>query len=341
MNKPVAREGFQHAEPVKAEPVASPAEAPAPPPDDLKETWPIKVKLVHKPIRDQDGRELAELAFREPTAGDINRYGNPVRLTNDFDAAIDERKMTLMKLTVSLVDNATPQLGRIKSAMQGLGSSEAHAAIRHTSEHAKNLGEHIGKLGHDVEHVAKHLLPSFVTGIAGVGTGFLALELATDKTVDSVKEFSKELSQLDRVAKQTGVSAGQVKEMMETFQRGGVDAGQAKQNIAGLAAAMGDLTRVGSELRQKLVKGAGLEHAEEMQRWLVGLSGKDISQFANEVKQKSDEIYQNMVEHQKRLGATSEAAAARAADARKSFLEAFGAPDLIQVMEKFTKMSAE
>jgi hypothetical protein len=99
MNKPVAREGFQHAEPVKAEPV-TPVEASSPP-DDFKETWPIKVKLVHKPIRDQDGRELAELSFREPTAGDINRYGNPVRLTSDFDAAIEEKKMTLMMAALS------------------------------------------------------------------------------------------------------------------------------------------------------------------------------------------------------------------------------------------------
>ena len=97
MNKPVTREGFQHAEPVKAEPVA-PAEASA---AEEKEIWPIKVKLVHKPIRDQDGKELAEMAFREPTAGDINRYGNPVRLTNDYDAAIDERKMTLMIAALS------------------------------------------------------------------------------------------------------------------------------------------------------------------------------------------------------------------------------------------------
>ena len=97
MNKPIPREGFQH-----AEPTAVPAEgAPPPLPEEFKETWPIKVKLVHKPLRDQDGRELTELSFREPTAGDINRCGNPVRLTNDFDAAIDERKMTLMIATLS------------------------------------------------------------------------------------------------------------------------------------------------------------------------------------------------------------------------------------------------
>lgn len=102
MNVPVAREGFQHAEPVAPQPVTAPATAPPPPPlEEARETWPIKVKLVHKPIRDQDNRELKELSFREPTAGDINRCGNPVRLTDDYDALIDERKMTLIMANLS------------------------------------------------------------------------------------------------------------------------------------------------------------------------------------------------------------------------------------------------
>jgi hypothetical protein len=96
-----------------------------------------------------------------------------------------------LKLTVSLVDNATPQLKNIKSEMQGLGSSETHGAMRRSAEHAKNLGDHIGKLGHDIEHVSKHFIPEFVRGVGGVATGFLALGIATEKTIDQVKEFSK------------------------------------------------------------------------------------------------------------------------------------------------------
>jgi hypothetical protein len=102
MNKPVSREGFQPAEPVKTEPAALPPPL-SPPPDEDREIWPIKVKLIHKTIRDQDGNELKELTFREPTAGDINRYGNPVLLTNDFEAVIDPKKMTLMMAALSSV----------------------------------------------------------------------------------------------------------------------------------------------------------------------------------------------------------------------------------------------
>jgi Phage tail assembly chaperone proteins, E, or 41 or 14 len=112
MNAPAPKEGFQRTDASTPQPVAAPqivaapapAPAPEPPPpkvEEYKETWPIKVKLVHKPIRDQNNQELKELTFREPTAGDINRCGNPVRLTDDYDAVIDERKMTLIMANLS------------------------------------------------------------------------------------------------------------------------------------------------------------------------------------------------------------------------------------------------
>lgn len=71
-------------------------EAPAPAPVEEKEVWPITVKLLHKSIRDQRGNTLSEIVFREPTGGDINRYGNPVRIDQNGDVIIDERKMSMI-----------------------------------------------------------------------------------------------------------------------------------------------------------------------------------------------------------------------------------------------------
>jgi hypothetical protein len=108
MNKPV-REGFV-AEPVDIpDAVAQPAPEPAPPsPAPPSETWPIKVKLIHKAIRDNRGTEIRELLFRQPTGGDINRSGMPVRIDINGDVLMDERKMTLMM--TSLTGVMTPFL---------------------------------------------------------------------------------------------------------------------------------------------------------------------------------------------------------------------------------------
>jgi hypothetical protein len=89
-NKPF-REGFQPVD----EPPTIDAEQEKPV-EQQQESWPITVKLLHKPVRNMKGDTLRELVFREPTGGDINRYGNPVRIDQNGDVVIDERKMSMM-----------------------------------------------------------------------------------------------------------------------------------------------------------------------------------------------------------------------------------------------------
>jgi hypothetical protein len=62
--------------------------------------WPIQVRL-RKPIPDGRGGDIKELFLREPRAGDINRYGNPVRFNAAGDIVHDERKMTYMIAALS------------------------------------------------------------------------------------------------------------------------------------------------------------------------------------------------------------------------------------------------
>src|SRR5262249_9917557 len=115
------------------------------------------------------------------------------------------------------------------------------------------------------------------------------------------------------------------------------------RNLAGLADAMGNLTRQNSELRRRLMVGAGMDPSQQeaMERSLAGMSRADFAEFANQVKENADNIAANMEAHQRRLGASADAAAARGAQARRSYLEAFGAPDLVQLMEKFSRLSDE
>ena len=90
----------------KTVPEAPPMET-APPPAPA-ELWPIKVKLLHKKIRNDRNELIQELTFREPTGGDINRYGNPTRITLDGDVAIDEQKM--MRIMAVLSGHLVPIL---------------------------------------------------------------------------------------------------------------------------------------------------------------------------------------------------------------------------------------
>ena len=102
------REGFVEApaDLQKKRPKAEAAPLPPPEPDPVideppREEWPIVVKLLHKDVRNNRGDPLKELSFREPTGGDINRYGNPVHVNQEGDVIINERKMTTMIAALS------------------------------------------------------------------------------------------------------------------------------------------------------------------------------------------------------------------------------------------------
>ena len=65
------------------------------------ERWPVVVRLLKKPIRNNQNVLVHELSFREPTGGDINRFGNPVRVDLTGEIQIDDKKMIAMMAQLS------------------------------------------------------------------------------------------------------------------------------------------------------------------------------------------------------------------------------------------------
>jgi hypothetical protein len=100
MNKPNNREGFvNNAEPLSEMPAGEIIDN-EPDAAEQKEEWPIKVRLLHRGVR-QGAEMVHELSFREPTGGDINRCGNPCHVDQNGDVIILERKMTTMMSQLS------------------------------------------------------------------------------------------------------------------------------------------------------------------------------------------------------------------------------------------------
>jgi hypothetical protein len=104
VNKPQPREGFvkDHEAPQITVDVSAESSPPAPQQSQPEETWPITVRLLHKPVRNNKGEPVRELNFREPTAGDIMRIGgNPVRLNDKFETIIEDAKMLTLMANLS------------------------------------------------------------------------------------------------------------------------------------------------------------------------------------------------------------------------------------------------
>jgi hypothetical protein len=84
LNQPLPEPPLSEADIARAQIVANP------------DTWPVTVQLLYKPIRTEKGEVVKSLTFREPTAGEINRIGNPTRILWDGEVIIEERKMTFI-----------------------------------------------------------------------------------------------------------------------------------------------------------------------------------------------------------------------------------------------------
>jgi hypothetical protein len=86
---------------IEAKPAEPPA-APEQPEDDIFVVkWPMRIKLLHKPIRNNENVQINEVAFREPTGADINRYGSPIRMNPDGMFDIVDRNMSMMMAALS------------------------------------------------------------------------------------------------------------------------------------------------------------------------------------------------------------------------------------------------
>jgi Phage tail assembly chaperone proteins, E, or 41 or 14 len=85
-------------------PNQKPPDDPPPPADAVDPyvtRWPMRIKLLHKQIRGNNNEEIKEIAFREPTGGDINRYGSPIRMNPDGMFDVVDRNMSMIMAALS------------------------------------------------------------------------------------------------------------------------------------------------------------------------------------------------------------------------------------------------
>lgn len=112
MNVNPKREGFVDDQPRPEPEIIQPSGKRSMPPPEIEpspaelppleqDEWPIVVKMMYRPIRNNRGEDIREVSLREPRAGDINRYGNPIRVNQEGDVIIDERKMSYMIAALS------------------------------------------------------------------------------------------------------------------------------------------------------------------------------------------------------------------------------------------------
>ena len=204
---------------------------------------------------------------------------------------------------------------------------EAKRTTAELTEHFKGLSGGFDKGSQSALGAAKSL------GLATAGV--VAMGAAVVKGVQRSANTLPKCRSLAGWPSQTGIGAGQLKELSEQLSRqAGVSIDAATSNLAGLAHAMADITRQNSELRRNALRGLQGNDRAAMEMLLgdLGRVANDPAAFGNKVKEALDNVYANVLDKTKN--------STRAAEARRNFANLFGAPDLSELQGTLTAATA-
>ena len=161
-----------------------------------------------------------------------------------------------LRLQVSLVDNATAQLKSIKSSLDELG----------TGSQANNLDRLKRETG-EVDAALRKMVDTALRGpkafldlarsvtVAEVSLGTFGY--AAEKTLGTVSALSSKLVELLHVSRQTGFDPAAIKQITQAYERSGLSARQAQQEMAGFSSSLADFAQVNSKVRQSIEAGYG------------------------------------------------------------------------------------
>jgi hypothetical protein len=239
-----------------------------------------------------------------------------------------------LRLTVSLVDNASAGLAKLNEQIRQLGSGANATHLEKFKRQQEDITGKSKEMGAVVEALSGKIGATILrfTSWAGAIEG---IRFGIDAATEKLREFTNAQIALAQVSAQTGIVPAQFKDMSEQMQRAGLSAAQAERNIRGIMGAMADVQRVQSEIRNRML---GRPQTPEDRQAMEGLFGdlarlaNDPAAFTNRVKQAADSVYNELIKR----GYSREYAAAR----RREFEAEFGAANLEQMAEQFGRVTA-
>jgi uncharacterized protein (TIGR02594 family) len=159
-----------------------------------------------------------------------------------------------LQLVVTIDDQASAALEKLKAAMQELGSGALAATNERLRRQNLELTQTLRNVRVESERMSG-MTASLVRGLTAVGGAITSIAGAT-VGINALKAFTDEMIKLDQLSKTTGFGVGSIKNVIDQMARAGVNPGAAAANIQGIANALANLARQGSELHQKLAVGA-------------------------------------------------------------------------------------
>ena len=255
-----------------------------------------------------------------------------------------------LKLTVTLVDNASAGLRQLQTQMQemggGSGAQNAQRAARNFQElherGLKPLFDTIDKAGRVIFPEFSRGLGGSITGLvafgAGAGTAALAITKMLDSIADAKGKFNEWIQttiRLKEIQILTGQHAADIKQVSEAYERAGQSAAHGEEDFIAASHALGDLSRSLSQTRQEALKGVLTpEQRGALVQGIGALAAKDdVAGAMRLLKEYASFAKQNAVTAAKERGDSEVQIAQRGADAEAQVMQILGQKYLRYVSE--------
>jgi hypothetical protein len=238
-----------------------------------------------------------------------------------------------LKLTVTLDDQASAQLGQLLQTMQSLGGSSGGgtAGMNQFAQSLRGAGGHAQTLHGTLAGMAAK--GGFIGGFffaIGEEVSKMGKELAN--AVLNIREYADAMVSLEQAASRAATTAAQFQQNIASMRESGISAEAAAKNIQGFTDALGDLQREQSKTRQDLLGGLYGVYREDMQSLIQRVTGADKQQAFNEIVKFSRQIREyHTARGNAELGAVAE----------KEFLARWGIPDADKMRDTLETVTPE
>lgn len=232
-----------------------------------------------------------------------------------------------LRLVVTLDDQASAQLVKLKAAMQELGGGVTAESMERLRRQTQDLARQLRPLREDSERASSATLSlaKSISTVASSVAGFLVAQVGIDK----LRAFTQEMIQLDQLSKTTGVGVGQLKGAIDQMAQAGMSRGGAAAAIQAITDAIAGMSMRTNQLATELARNARTD-PEAMQRFierLIGFSNAgDLKSAVNEIMR----AYNSVVSE----GIAAGLSGIEAATQGKSFIQLLGlSPEILRATQ--------
>jgi hypothetical protein len=262
-----------------------------------------------------------------------------------------------LKLTVTLVDNASAGLAKLQTQMQEIGGGQGAQNAQRAARNFQEMHERgLKPLFETIDKAGRVVLPEFARGMAGgisgmvaFGAGAATAGIAITKMLqaiaDSKQSFndfvnnSIKLSQLSTI---TGQYAADIEAVGEAYKRAGLSVEQGREDFVNASHALGDLSRTFSTVRQEALK--GVLTPEQRANLVTGIGAlarkDDVAGAMTLLREYAEQAKENAIAAARARGDSEVQIAQRGADAQMAVMNILG-QHYLQYVDKPIKKATE